>query len=158
MNGIDWSWWLTIVGTVASIAGVVFSWMAWWQAKGAKTAAEEAAMNVRRRDRAYEVSQLARDAKDFVESIHSKREEVSVHVANRLMGALSAFRTRATESTAESRKISNCVKLLEGAAIRLKVDGIPAGGPSLESLLSTCHDIHQTACEIAGLLERRSED
>jgi hypothetical protein len=42
-----WNWLLTVAGTMASIAGVVFSWMAWIQAKGAKQAAEEASEAVR---------------------------------------------------------------------------------------------------------------
>ena len=42
MTASAWNWILAIVGTLASIAGVVFSWKAWVQASGAKKAAEEA--------------------------------------------------------------------------------------------------------------------
>ena len=39
MSSIAWSWALAITGTLASLAGVVFSWMAWVQAGRAKDAA-----------------------------------------------------------------------------------------------------------------------
>lgn len=33
--------WISIVGTVACVVGLIVSWLAWRQAKGAKKAAEE---------------------------------------------------------------------------------------------------------------------
>ena len=75
---------MAIVGTVASIAGVVFSWMAWVQAKGAKLAAEEAAKAVRARETEYEFSRLALDARELLAAVQGRRKDKAIEAANHL--------------------------------------------------------------------------
>ena len=84
MSAGAWNWVLAIVGTVASIAGVVFSWMAWLQAKGAKQAAEEATRTVRIRETADEFQRLAADAKDLLAAVQAREKERAIESANNL--------------------------------------------------------------------------
>jgi DNA-binding TFAR19-related protein (PDSD5 family) len=158
MTASAWNWILAIVGTLASIAGVVFSWKAWVQASGAKKAAEEARNAVRRREAAYEGSRLARDAKDFLESVQQNRGEVAIAASNNLAHALSMIRSWRIEHPADSDKLKTCVRDIEGIAIKLTVEGIPTDGPRLEVLLGTCHEIHRYVCDMASKLEHLSEE
>jgi len=89
MTGSDWNWLLAIAGTVASIAGVVFSWMAWVQATKAKDAAREAAAAVRKRNAAQEFLRLAGDAKEFLSAVQQGRTENAISTANGLLHGLS---------------------------------------------------------------------
>jgi type VI protein secretion system component VasK len=75
MTASAWNWLLAISGTVASLAGVVFSCLAWVQAKGAKQAAEEAVRTVRVRDTADEFLQLSADAKALLEAVQAKEKD-----------------------------------------------------------------------------------
>jgi hypothetical protein len=93
MTANEWNSLWTIVGTLGSIVGVVFSLMAWVQAAKAKNAARDAVEAVRRRETAYEVSRLARDAKDFLESVQQNRGEVAIAASNNLAHALSTIRS-----------------------------------------------------------------
>src|ERR1035441_109401 len=78
MTPSDWNWLLAISGTVASVAGVVFSSMAWVQAKGAKKAAEEAARTVRIRETADEFLRLAADAKDLMAAVQAREKDKAI--------------------------------------------------------------------------------
>ena len=89
MTASNWNWLLTIVGTAASVAGVVFSCMAWVQAKGAKRAAEEASRAVKARDTAHEFNQLATDARDLLAAVQAKQKDRATAVANDLTHLLS---------------------------------------------------------------------
>jgi hypothetical protein len=84
MTASDWNWFLTIARTIASVAGVVFSWMAWVQAKGAKQAAEEAARTVRIRETADEFLRLAADARDRMAAVQTKERDKAIEAANNL--------------------------------------------------------------------------
>lgn len=157
MSANDWNSLWTVVGTGASIVGVVFSLMAWIQAAKAKDAARDAVSAVRRRETAYEVSRLARDAKDFLESVQQGRKEIAILASNNLAHALSTIRSWKIAHHADSDKLKACVRDIEGVAIRLTVEGIPAEGPGFEGLLVHCHDIHRVVCDLASKLERLSE-
>lgn len=158
MSSSALNWFLAIIGTVASVAGVVFSWMAWVQAKKAKDAAREASDAVRRRETAYELSRLARDAKDFLESIQQRRKEIAIHASNNLAHALSTIRLWKISLPADADKLKLCVKDIEGIAIQLRVEGIPEELSGFEGLLVRCHDIHRVVCEMASMLEHLSEE
>jgi hypothetical protein len=158
MTASDWNWLLAIVGTVASIAGVVFSLMAWIQAKGAKLAAKEASVMIRNRSAAYEVSRLARDAKDFLESVQQRRGEIAVFASNNLVHALSSIRSWKITQREDADRLTVCVKDIEGVAIQLTVEGMPDEGPRFEDLLVGCHDIHRVVCDLASKLEHLSEE
>jgi hypothetical protein len=158
MTASDWNWALAIVGTVASIAGVVFSWMAWIQAAKAKRAVEDAARMMRKREVAYEVSRLARDAMDFLGSVQQRRGEIAVFASNNLAHALSTVRSWKIAQGADADKLKVCISDIEGVAIQLTVDGIPDDGPQFEDLLVHCHGIHRVVCDMASRLEHLSEE
>ncbi len=132
--------------------------MAWIQAAKAKEADRDAASGVRRRETAYEVSRLARDAKDFLESVQLRWKEIAIHSSNNLSHAISTIRSWKISQNADSDKLKLCVKDIEGVAIQLRVDGIPDEGPGFEDLLVRCHDIHRVICDMASKFEHLSEE
>ena len=158
MTASAWNWVLAIVGTVTSIAGVVFSWMAWVQAAKAKDAARDAVKAMRRRETAYEVSRLARDAKDFLESVQQRRMEIAIVASNNLAHALSTVRSWKIAQRADADKLKLCVRDVEGVAIQITVEGIPEDGDRFEDLLFRCHGIHRVVCDMASKLEHLSEE
>lgn len=158
MTANDWNSVWTIAGTAASILGVVFSLMAWIQAAKAKDAARDAARAIRKRETAYEVSRLARDAKDFLESVQQRRREIAIFASNNLVHALSTIRSWKIAQRADADKLKVCVNDIEGVAIQLTVEGIPDEGPRFEGLLVHCHDIHRVVCDMASKLEHLSEE
>lgn len=157
MGSTTWGWMLAIVGTLASVAGVVFSWMAWVQASRAKEAARDAADAVRKRSVAQEVLRLAGDAKEFLSAVQQRRAENAISAANSLAHALSIVRNRGTASSADTNRLKLCMNEITSVAIRLNVDGIPADRIGFEDLLILCHSIHEGVCDLAGRMERASE-
>ncbi len=157
MTANAWNWILAIVGTIASIAGVVFSWMAWVQAAKAKDAAREATAAVRKRIISQEVLRLAGDAKEFLAAVQQNRTESAIASANNLVHALSVIRSRSLPRAPDADTLNACVNDILSVAIRLTVDGTPADAAKLEELVMLCHQIHRTVCDLAGRMERLSE-
>lgn len=89
MTSNTWSWSLAIVGTLASVAGVVFSWLASVQASRAETAASDAANAVRTRNLAHSFSKWAVDARDLLRAVREPNFENAQRAAIELLGALS---------------------------------------------------------------------
>lgn len=157
MSAAALNWVLAIVGTLASIAGVVFSWLAWVQAEKAKDAAREAAAAVRIRNVAQEVLKLAGDAKEFLSAAQQGRTENAISAANSLVHGLSIVRARGIADSADADTLRLCVREITVVAIRLTVDGIPPDASKQEELVVACHSIHRTVCDLAGRIERQSE-
>lgn len=152
-----WNWALAIVGTLASLAGVVFSLLAWVQAAKAKDAAREATVAVKRRNLAQEILKLAGDAKEFLSAVQQGRAGNAISAANGLLHALSIIRTRGVADSSDADKLKVCVDEITSVAIRLNVDGIPVDPLRLEEMLEFCHEIHRTVCDLAGRMEQLSE-
>jgi hypothetical protein len=152
MTASAWNWLLAISGTVASVAGVVFSCLAWVQAAKAKDAAREAVAAVRKRNTAQEFLRLAGDAKEFLSAVQQSRTENAISAANNLVHALSIIRTRSVTRTSDVNMLKTC----EGEIIRVIV-GLNADESSFSDVLDRCHGIHRTVCELAGRMERLSE-
>jgi hypothetical protein len=157
MTPTAWSWLLAIVGTLASIAGVVFSWMAWVQAAKAKDAAKEAAAAVKKRSVAQELLRLAGDAKEFLAAVQQRRAENAVSSANGIAHGLAMIRTRSGTDAAFTSMLKNCENEITQVIVGLNVTGIPSDQSSYSELLGRCHMIHRTARELAGRMERLSE-
>lgn len=88
MSSTAWSWLLAIVGTVASLAGVVFSVLAWVQAAKAKEAAREAADAVRTRNFSHDFSRWSRNAQELLQAVRELRFENAQRAATDLLGVL----------------------------------------------------------------------
>jgi hypothetical protein len=88
MNSTAWSWLLAIVGTVASLAGVVFSLLAWVQAAKAKEAAREAADAVRMRNFSHDFSRWSKNAQELLQAVRELRFENAQRAATDLLGVL----------------------------------------------------------------------
>ncbi|HEV2132743.1 MAG TPA: hypothetical protein VGR47_00635 [Terracidiphilus sp.] len=157
MGSTTWGWLLTIIGTVASIAGVVFSWMAWVQAAKAKDAAREAADAVQKRNTAQEFMKLAGDAKEFLSAIQQNRAENAISAANNLVHSLSIVRTRSITASSEVDVLKACESEIIRVIVGLNADGFPTNQNNYSDLLDRCHAIHRTICELAGRMERLSE-
>src|SRR5436305_135566 len=87
MSAAAWGW--LLVGTVASIAGVVFSWLAWTEAAKAKRAAQEAADAVRIRNLAHSFSKWSVDARDLLNAVRDLEFGTARRAATTLFGELS---------------------------------------------------------------------
>ena len=158
MSAGAWNWVLAIVGTVASIAGVVFSWMAWLQAKGAKQAAEEATRTVRIRETADEFQRLAADAKDLLAAVRAREKERAIESANNLGHLLMTARYHRASYLPEGFSRELCVKNLRKVSTWLVSEGFPQEPQEMAKLLKTFHQIHESLCGISGSVQRRTEE
>ena len=114
MSSTAWIWLLTIVGTLASIAGVVFSWLAWIQATGAKKAAREAADAVRMRNLSHEFSRWSVNAQELLQAVRELRFENAQRAATELLGVLAhnkGWQVR-LKGTAPISEIDEIIRLL----------------------------------------------
>ncbi len=157
MTASAWNWLLAISGTVASVAGVVFSCMAWVQAKGAKKAAQEATEAIRKRNAAQEFLRLAGDAKEFLSAVQQSRTENAISAANSLVHALAILRTRSVSRVSDVNMLKKCEGEIIRVIVGLNADGVPIDPSSYSDVLDRCHAIHRTVCELAGRMERLSE-
>lgn len=73
---------------MASVAGVVFSWMAWVQAGKAKEAAREAAEAVRTRNLSHDFSRWSLNAQELLQAVRELRFENAQRAATELLGVL----------------------------------------------------------------------
>jgi hypothetical protein len=157
-----WNWLLAIVGTIASIAGVVFSCMAWMQAKGAKLAAEEAAKMVLTRETEYEFSRLAVDARELLAAVQGKQKEKAIEAANHLSHLLMIAGRHRAAYLPDGFSTELCVENLRMVSISLATEGFSENPVKMRKLLNRCHQIHESQiheslCGISGSAQSRTE-
>lgn len=157
MTASAWNWLLAISGTVASLAGVVFSCLAWVQAKGAKQAAEEAVRTVRVRDTADEFLQLSADAKALLEAVQAKEKDRAVEAANNLVHLLMIAGGHRAAYLPDGFSTELCVENLRKASTLLASEGFPEVPQKMAKLLGRCHQIHELLCRVSGSVQRRTE-
>jgi hypothetical protein len=157
MTASDWNWLLTIAGVIASIAGVVFSWMAWVQAKGAKKAAEEATKTVRARETEYEFSRLALDARELLAAVQGRQTERAVEAANHLSHLLIVAGGHRAAYLPKGFSAELCVENLRKVSTLLASEGFPEVPQKMTKLLARCHQIHESLCGISGSIQNRTE-
>jgi hypothetical protein len=158
MTASAWNWFLTIAGTVASLAGVVFSCMAWVQAKGAKKAAEEASNLVKARDTAHEFTKLATDAKDLLAAVHVGQKDRAIAAADDLTHLLVIAVKRRASYLPKDFKAELCIRNLQSISMSLGTEGFADEPRKRKQLLDRCHQIHRSLCGIAGVVERHTEE
>jgi hypothetical protein len=152
-----WNWLLTVAGTIASIAGVVFSLMAWVQAKGARKAAEEAVRTVRARETEYEFSRLALDSRELLAAVQAKQKEKAIEAANHLSHLLIIAGGHRAAFLPEGFSTELCVENLRKVSVWLASKGFPETPQEMGKLLKTCHQIHESLCGISGSVQSRTE-
>jgi len=157
MTASAWNWLWTIVGTMASIAGVVFSCMAWVQAKGAKRAAEEAARTVRARETEYEFSRLAVDARELLAAVQGKQKEKAIEASNHLSHLLIVAGSHRAAYLPEGFPTELCVENLRKVSTFLASEGFSEAPQKMVRLLNRCHQIHEALCGISGSVQRQTE-
>jgi hypothetical protein len=152
-----WNWILAIIGTVASVAGVVFSSMAWVQAKGAKKAAEEAARTVRTRETEYEFSRLAFDARELLAAVQSRQADKAIEAASNLSHSLIIAGGHRAAYLPEGFSTELCVENLRKVSTLLASEGFPEVPQKMAKLLARCHQIHESLCGISGSVQSQTE-
>jgi len=157
MTASAWNWFLDISGTVASLAGVVFSWMAWVQATGAKKAAEEAARSVKSKDTAHEFAKLAADAKDLLAAVQNQRADRAIEAVNDLVHQLSVALSRREEFLPGDSELKLAIKQLSAVSGYLSSRGFPSDSGEILKLTRRCQQIHQIVCGVQGSLEKTVE-
>jgi hypothetical protein len=158
MTASAWNWLLTISGTAASIAGVVFSWMAWTQAKGAKRAAEEASRVVKTRDTAHEFIKLATDAKELLTAVQGEQKDRAIAAADDLTHLLVIAVERRASYLPRNFDAELCISNLQRISRSLGTEGFADEPRKKSQLLDRCHQIHRSLCGIAGAVERHTEE
>lgn len=158
MTASAWNWFLAITGTSASWAGVVFSWMAWVQAKGAKRAAEEASTSVRVRNTAHEFTELAADSKELLAAVREGQSQKAVKAATDLVHDLLILKGRRARylSKKSMEKIGTIVDVLNLVCDAMEKVGLPEDQRMIA--IQRCQQIHQRVCEIAGTIDKRAEE
>jgi thioesterase domain-containing protein len=157
MTASDWNWLLTISGTVASVVGVIFSCLAWVQAKGAKQAAEEAARSVKSKDTAHEFAKLAADAKDLLAAVQDQRADRAIEAVNDLVHQLSVALARRDEFLPVDSELKDAIKQLSDVSGYLASRGFPSNHAEILKLMRKCQQIHQIVCGVQGCLEKAIE-
>jgi hypothetical protein len=157
MTASAWNWLLAISGTVASVVGVVFSWLAWRQAKGAKKAAEEAARTVRMRETTDEFLRLAVDAKDLTAAVEAREKDKAIGAANNLAHLLLIAGGHRAAYLPKEFSTELCVENLRKASTFLASEGFPEDPRKMVGLLNRCHQIHEALCGISGSVQRQTE-
>jgi hypothetical protein len=157
MTAGAWNWLLAISGTVASIAGVVFSLMAWVQAKGAKKAAEDASRTVRIRETADEFLRLAADAKDLMAAVQARERDKAIVAANNLAHLLLIAGHHRASTLPEGFSCELCVENLRKVSTLLASEGFPVVPQKMAKLLRRCHQIHVSLCGISGSAQSWTE-
>ncbi len=157
MTASAWNWLLTIAGTIASIIGVVFSLLAWVQAKGAKKAAEEATKAVRARETEYEFSRLALDARELLAAVQGRQTGRAIEAANHLSHLLIIAGGHRAAYLPKGFSTELCVENLRKVSTLLASEGFPEVSQKMARLLARCHQIHESLCGISGSVQSRTE-
>jgi hypothetical protein len=158
MSASAWNWLLTIAGTIASVVGVAFSWMAWVQAKGAKKAAEEASNAVKTRDTSHEFTKLATDAKELLTAVHGEQKDRAIAAADDLTHLLVIAVERRASYLPKDFEAQLCIRNLQSISKSLGTEDFPDEPRKKRQLLDRCHQIHRSLCGIAGVVERHTEE
>jgi hypothetical protein len=158
MTATDWDWLLTIVGAIASIAGVILSWLAWVSAEGAKRAAEDAARAVRARETVHDFSKMAADAKGLLEAVQTRQKEKAIIAATDLNHLLLLARDRRANYLPRGFNLLLSVEHLQIISDALASEGFPQDTQRIQKLLERCHEIHNSLCGIAATIDRTIEE
>jgi hypothetical protein len=157
MSASTWNWLLTIVGTLASVAGIIFSCLAWVQAKGAKKAAEEAAKMVRGRETAGEFLRLAADAKGLLAAVQAKKRDKAIEAANNLAHLLMIAGFHRSDFLPDDFPRELCLENLRKIRTSIASNGFPEAPQKMAGLLDRCYQIHESLCGVSGSVQRRTE-
>ena len=158
MSSTAWSWLLAIVGTLASVAGVVFSWLAWIEAGKAKNAAREAANAVRVRNLAHSVSRWAVDARDLLKFVRDMEFSSAQRAAITLLGDLSHNKGWQTglKHEASAAEVEEVVRLL--TLVNTYMTEKAVFEVRQTTLAEDCQVIYRRLSELAGTLDARAEN
>lgn len=152
------SWLLDIVGTTASVFGLIFSWKAWGQAKAAKEAAIEAAEAARTQETVHEFAMLAADAKELLSAVQDGRKERAIAAANDLVHLLGIAIARRSSYLPAGSELDQQVKNLRLVSNSLASVGFPTESRDVSALIRRCEQIHAIVCEVSGAVERNKEE
>ncbi len=157
MSSTGWTWLLTIMGTVASLAGVVFSWLAWVQAGKAKEAAREAANAVRARNLSHEFSRWSVDARELLRAVRELRFDNAQRAATDLLGVLAHNRgwQVGLKRAVSAVEMDEVIRLLNLVNIYLTDRAIFEGKQT--EIAEQCQVIFRKLSEISGNLDAEVE-
>ncbi len=157
MSSTAWNWLLAIVGTVASIAGVVFSWLAWVQAGKAKDAAREAADAVRTRNLSHDFSRWSVIARELLQAVREMHLENAQRAATDLLGVLAHNKgwQAGLKGEASAVKVDEVIRLLALVNTYLTERAVFEGKRS--KIAEHCQIIFRRLNEISGTFDAEVE-
>jgi len=156
----DWIRELSLAASFASIAGFVFSLLAWLRARGAEQLAREAREAVRRGNAAEDLQSLAAMAKDFLACVENDQIEAACLRARDLVFGINQAKERwrgiLLDETGErlfttSKQVSSVSRNLSMRHAKITPD-------ERDRLLRFCHEVITTLSaetgKIQSLIER----
>jgi len=157
MSSTAWTWLLAISGTVASIAGVVFSVLAWVQAGKAKDAAREAADAVRTRNLSHNFSRWSLNAQELLQAVRELRFENAQRAATDLLGVLAHNRglQAGLKRDDSGARVDEVIRLLTLVNTYLTERGVFVGKQA--KIAEHCQVIFRRLNEISGSFDAEVE-
>jgi hypothetical protein len=140
---------------VASVAGVVFSCLAWVQAAKAKDAAREAVVAVRIRNLSRSFSQWSRDARDLLRDVRNLHFADAQRAATDLLGALSHNKGWQLELRQNAAGVEEVVRLLDFVNNYLSDETIFMD--MRNRLVQDCQTIYSKLNEVDGAIDAQVE-
>jgi len=157
MSSITWGWLLAIVGTITSVGGLVFSWMAWVQAAKAKEAAREAADAVRTRNLSHEFSRWSVIARELLGAVRELHLENAQRSATELLGVLAHNKgwQAGLKREAVASELDEVIRLLTLVNTYLTEAAVFEG--KQEKIAGHCQAIFRRLNEISGSFDAEVE-
>ncbi len=149
--------WISIAGTVASVVGLVFSWMAWVQAAKAKVAAKEAADAVRTRNLSHEFTRWSVIARELLGAVWQLHLENARRAATELLGVLAKNRGWQAGLKRESfvLEVDEIIRLLSLVSKYLTEEAVFEGKRA--KIAEHCEVIFRRLNEISGTFDAEVE-
>ena len=153
-----------VAAGLASLAGLVFSVMAWWNAKSAAEAARDARQEVRKGNAGEELRDLNERAKELLRAAQRDQLAEALVTAATLLGPLvqAGHRWKKFFGDEGTNRIKQASKKVEKVSVALSA-GPPALTPAdREKVIEFCHDVVTILAEESGkmlvLLEQEKKN
>lgn len=155
----QWREVLNIAGGLASLAGFVFSGLAWRRATGAENAARQARDAVRRSNAGEDLQALSEKAEDLLCCTQNDQfEAVLLRSRDLLIGIPQArHRWQAFLTDDSLKQIEKAIKEIGRVSGALSAGRAAITPEVREKLLKSCHEVAKVLAEELGKTRRRAE-
>jgi hypothetical protein len=156
---VHWQGILDTAAAVASILGLLFSFLAWRKAASAETAAREAREAIRRSNAGEDLRALGEKAQELLSCAQNEQIEAALLRSRDLLAGIAQARHRWQAFFMEDslKQIAKAAKEI-GRVSRAFSAGPEAITPQVrEKLLKSCHEVTELLAEELGKALRRAD-